>query len=171
MPILSPATDNCPSWNSRRVRMILETFFMTKSQRKNVGWPGLEPATRCFVFRIYNWVNTIKVQLILFLGSLKPPKGLTGTKCTYNLPVTDNCPTWISAREKIAVQTRASAQRGTNTPGRCHFLMYKYNLSLPMIQGKINGPWNIGHWPTYILQGRSLSHTDPLSQIQRFSIK
>ena len=25
--------------------------------------------------------------------------------------------------------------------------------SMTMILGKINGPWNIGHWPTYILQG------------------
>ena len=28
--------------------------------------------------------------------------------------------------------------------------MYKNNLSLTMIQGKINGPWNIGRWPIYI---------------------
>ena len=34
-------------------------------------------------------------------------------------------------REKV--KTRASAWRGTNTPGRCHFLMYKNNLSLTMI--------------------------------------
>ena len=31
------------------------------------------------------------------------------------------------------ILTRASAQRGTNTPGRCHFLMYRNNLSLTMI--------------------------------------
>ena len=45
--------------------MVLDTFFMTNSQWKNVGGPGLEPATPCFVFRIYDWVNTIKVQLIV----------------------------------------------------------------------------------------------------------
>ena len=37
-------------------------------------------------------------------------------------------------------------------------------------KGKINGLWNIGHWPTYILRGQSLCHTDPLSQVQLFSI-
>ena len=29
---------------------------------------------------------------------------------------------------------------------------------MTMIYGKINGSWNIGHWPTYILQGWFLSH-------------
>ena len=29
---------------------------------------------------------------------------------------------------------------------------------------KITGLWNIGHWPTYILWGQSLCHTDLLSQ-------
>ena len=29
-----------------------------------------------------------------------------------------------------AVETRASARRGTNSPGRHHFLMYKNDLSL-----------------------------------------
>ena len=36
-------------------------------------------------------------------------------------------------RKSINLTTRASARRGTNTPGRCHFLMYKNNLSLIMI--------------------------------------
>ena len=40
-----------------------------------------------------------------------------------------------------------------------------------MIKGKINGPWNIGHWPKYILRGQSLCLIDPLSQVQHFSIK
>ena len=52
----------------------------------------------------------------------------------------------LCAPFKNISRTRVSACRGTNTPGRCHFLMYKNNLSW----GKINGPWNIGHWPTYI---------------------
>ena len=59
------------------------------------------------------------------------------------------------ARYQKHFVTRASARRGMNTPGRCHFLMYENNLGLTMIYGKINGPWNIGHWPTYSLQGRS----------------
>ena len=42
---------------------------------------------------------------------------------------------------------------------------------MTMIKGKIQGPWNKGHWPTYILRGQSLCHTDPLSQVQHFSIK
>ena len=64
------------------------------------------------------------------------------------------------------IQTTASARRGMNTRGRYHFLMYKNNLSMTIIKGKINGPWHIGHWPTYILRGLSLCHTDPLSRIQ-----
>ena len=31
-----------------------------------------------------------------------------------------------------------------------------------MIKGKINGLLNIGHWPTCILRGQFLCHTDPL---------
>ena len=30
---------------------------------------------------------------------------------------------------------------------------------------KVTGPWNIGHWPIYILWGQSLCHTDPLYQV------
>ena len=53
--------------------------------------------------------------------------------------------------------TRASARRATNTPGRRHFIMYKNNLRLwQWYKAKINGLWNIGHWPTCISQGRSL---------------
>ena len=32
--------------------------------------------------------------------------------------------------EKKIIITRASARKDTNTPGQCHFLMYKNNLSL-----------------------------------------
>ena len=28
-------------------------------------------------------------------------------------------------------------------------------LPATLIKGKISGPWNIGHWPTYILRGQS----------------
>ena len=40
-----------------------------------------------------------------------------------------------------------------------------------MIKSKPNGRWNIGHWLAYILRGQSLGDTDPLSQVQHFSIK
>ena len=39
------------------------------------------------------------------------------------------------------------------------------------MNGKIDGPWNIGHSPTYILRGQSLCQSGPLSQVQHFSIK
>ena len=39
------------------------------------------------------------------------------------------------------------------------------------IQSKITGPWNIGHWPIYILCSQSLCHTDPLYQVWHSSIK
>ena len=40
----------------------------------------------------------------------------------------------VTLKRKHAVfDTRASSQWGTNTPSRCHFLMYKNNLSLTMI--------------------------------------
>ena len=52
MPIHSPVTDNCPSWISGRVRMIVEVFFMTKSQQKNVARPGLEPVAPWFAVRL-----------------------------------------------------------------------------------------------------------------------
>ena len=42
---------------------------------------------------------------------------------------------------------------------------------MTMKQGKINGPWNIGHLSTYILQGWSLSRIDSLYQVQHFLIK
>ena len=45
-PILSPVTDNCPSWISRRERMVVDSFFITKSQWKNVLLDvRIEPAT------------------------------------------------------------------------------------------------------------------------------
>ena len=47
MHILSPITDNCPSWISGRERMVVEFFFMTKSPRKNVSDVRIEPATVC----------------------------------------------------------------------------------------------------------------------------
>ena len=50
-------------------------------------------------------------------------------------------------------------------------LTYEAEGSGELIKVEISGPWNIGHWPTYILQGRSLFHTDPLSQVQHFSFK
>ena len=40
----------------------------------------------------------------------------------------------------VTYKTRASARRGMNTFSRYHFLMYKNNLSMTMILGKINGP-------------------------------
>ena len=40
---------------------------------------------------------------------------------------------WENVKTVDFIETRASAQKGTNTPGRCHFLMYKNNLSLTMI--------------------------------------
>ena len=32
---------------------------------------------------------------------------------------------------------------------------------MTMIYGKINGPWNIGYWPTYSSEGWSLSDNYP----------
>ena len=46
MHILSPETDNCPSWISGRERMIVENISLIKSPWKNVADPaGVEPAT------------------------------------------------------------------------------------------------------------------------------
>ena len=47
MHILSPVTDNCPSWISDRERKVVEFFFRTKSLRKNVPDVRTEPATVC----------------------------------------------------------------------------------------------------------------------------
>ena len=64
------------------------------------------------------------------------------------------------------VTIRANVQRGTNTPGRGHYLTNWKNQQLAIkIKGKITGPWNIGHWLAYTLWSQSLCHTDPLSQI------
>ena len=41
----------------------------------------------------------------------------------------------------------------------------KFKIPSSNSPSKITRPWNIGHWPTYILSGQSLCHTDPLSQI------
>ena len=68
-------------------------------------------------------------------------------------------------------KNRASTLRGTNTPGRPYFLMYKNNLSLWQWYKAKSMDHETCHWPTYILRGRSLCHTDPLSQVQHFSIK
>ena len=66
----------------------------------------------------------------------------------------------------VALATTASAWMGPNTPGRSHILMY-----ISLWQKYKAKSMDHGHWPTYILQGQSSSHTDPLSQEQHFSIK
>ena len=38
---------------------------------------------------------------------------------------------------------------------------------MTMIEGKINGPWNTGHWPTFSLQ--SLSDIDLSFQVSKKS--
>ena len=67
------------------------------------------------------------------LGPIKPV--YVGSRWAQDEQKSFSCiPKWI---------TRASAWRGTNTPGQCHSLMYTNNLSITMIKGKINGLWNI----------------------------
>ena len=46
--ILSPVTDNCPSWISGRETMVVDFFFM-KSPRKNVPGMRIEPVTVCLL--------------------------------------------------------------------------------------------------------------------------
>ena len=55
------------------------------------------PSTHVRSFRVWS-VNLST----LFLG--KPPGHFASTKCTFSLPETDNFPSWISRRERMAVE-------------------------------------------------------------------
>ena len=48
----------------------------------------------------------------------------------------------------------------------------QYNIPSPKsLQNiRITGPWNVGHWPTYILCDKSLHHMDPIFQLRHLSI-
>ena len=58
VPFLSPVTDNCPSWISGRVRMVVEMFLWPNLNENKMAGPGLKPATPWFAVRLSSdWLS------------------------------------------------------------------------------------------------------------------
>ena len=77
--ILSPETDNCPSWMSGRESLFVLRFY-----------GSVNPMGSCRVQSVY--------LTILLLGGLSP------LWLIRILPETDNCPSWISGRERMTIE-------------------------------------------------------------------